>query len=101
MPGDESARRDMSGPPNSEPTESDPGRGGGNDGRQRFGYFVLQTRRDDGLGPETFHLSLENLGTGEKVTFTTSTALARYLDAWGGKAAGDARFMAPSPTEST
>lgn len=51
----------------------------------RYGYFVLQARVIREPGDPQISGILENLSTGEKHPFEGCDALARLLEAWGGR----------------
>ena len=50
----------------------------------RFGYFVLQTEVPLENAARAVRVVLEDLASGEKHSFSTSRALASYLDQWAG-----------------
>ena len=52
----------------------------GDERSMRFGYFVLQAQTE--LGQDGVHVLLEDLGTGEKLTFDSTDELGRYLARW-------------------
>ena len=50
----------------------------------RFGYFVLQAAVPLENAARAVRVVLEDLASGEKHSFSSSRALASYLDTWAG-----------------